>query len=73
MRNIQRQTSTDHWRNRRCCTIRRGGSRGVEASPINPSDLGLLLGMADVGNAQTVGEHHVEADVPEIRRTEGTV
>ena len=37
----------------------------VEASPINPSDLGLLLGMADVGNAQTVGEHHVEADVPE--------
>ena len=37
----------------------------VEASPINPSDLGLLLGMADVSNAQTVGEHHVEADVPE--------
>lgn len=36
----------------------------VEASPINPSDLGLLLGMADIGNAQTVGENHVEADVP---------
>ena len=36
----------------------------VEASPINPSDLGLLLGMADVANAQTLGEHHVEAEVP---------
>lgn len=37
----------------------------IEASPINPSDLGLLLGMADVTNAQVVGDHHVEADVPE--------
>ena len=36
----------------------------VEASPINPSDLGLLLGMADITNAQTVGVNHVEADVP---------
>jgi NADPH:quinone reductase-like Zn-dependent oxidoreductase len=36
----------------------------VEASPINPSDLGLLLGMADITNAQTVGINHVEADVP---------
>ena len=36
----------------------------VEASPINPSDLGLLLGMADIANAQTMGEHHVEAEVP---------
>ena len=36
----------------------------VEASPINPSDLGLLLGMADVANAQTMNEHHVEAEVP---------
>ena len=37
----------------------------IEASPINPSDLGLLLGMADIPNAQTVGPNHVEADVPE--------
>lgn len=37
----------------------------IEASPINPSDLGLLLGMADIANAQTVGVNHVEADVPE--------
>ena len=37
----------------------------IEASPINPSDLGLLLGMADIANAQTVGANHVEADVPE--------
>ena len=37
----------------------------IEASPINPSDLGLLLGMADIGNAQTVGTNHVEANVPE--------
>ena len=36
----------------------------VEASPINPSDLGLLLGMADIANAQTMGEYHVEAEVP---------
>ena len=36
----------------------------IEASPINPSDLGLLLGMADITQAQTVGENHVEADVP---------
>lgn len=36
----------------------------IEASPINPSDLGLLLGMADITKAQTVGENHVEADVP---------
>lgn len=36
----------------------------VQASPINPSDLGLLLGMADIANAQTMGEHHVEAEVP---------
>ena len=36
----------------------------VEASPINPSDLGLLLGMADIANAQTMGEQHVEAEVP---------
>ncbi len=36
----------------------------IEASPINPSDLGLLLGMADILKAQTVGENHVEADVP---------
>lgn len=37
----------------------------IDASPINPSDLGLLLGMADIANAQTVGVNHVEADVPE--------
>ena len=37
----------------------------IDASPINPSDLGLLLGMADIANARTVGVNHVEADVPE--------
>ena len=36
----------------------------IEASPINPSDLGLLLGMADITNAQIAGENRVEADVP---------
>jgi len=28
----------------------------VEASPVNPSDLGLLLGAADVSTARTIGE-----------------
>lgn len=40
----------------------------VEASPINPSDLGLLLGMADVSNACNVGtadQPVIAADVPE--------
>lgn len=34
----------------------------IEASPINPSDLGLLLGMADVATAQQTGS----ADSPEV-------
>ncbi len=39
----------------------------VEASPINPSDLGLLLGMADVATVKTTGTADnpaIEADVP---------
>ena len=39
----------------------------VQASPINPSDLGLLLGLADISTARSVadGSHpRVEADVP---------
>ena len=39
----------------------------VEASPINPSDLGLLLGMADVETARQTdsgGNPSVEADIP---------
>jgi len=39
----------------------------VEAAPINPSDLGLLLGMADVSTAQQTGtpDHpSVTADIP---------
>ena len=39
----------------------------VEASPINPSDLGLLLGMADVSTAKQVGTDDnpaISADVP---------
>ena len=40
----------------------------VEASPINPSDLGLLLGMADVSTAKQVGSDDnpaISAQVPE--------
>jgi NADPH2:quinone reductase len=40
----------------------------VQASPINPSDLGLLLGMADITTAiaMTDGTHpRVEADIPQ--------
>ena len=39
----------------------------VEASPINPSDLGLLLGMADVTTATQVGSDEnpaITAEVP---------
>ena len=39
----------------------------VEASPINPSDLGLLLGMADLSTAQQGGTAErptVSADIP---------
>ena len=39
----------------------------VEASPINPSDLGLLLGMADVTTAKQVGSDDnpaISAEVP---------
>ena len=39
----------------------------IQASPINPSDLGLLLGLADISTARSVadGAHpKVEADVP---------
>ena len=31
----------------------------IEASPINPSDLGLLLGMADVSTARPVSYTHL--------------
>ena len=40
----------------------------VEASPINPSDLGLLLGMADVTTAKQVGSDDspaISAQVPQ--------
>ncbi|MEQ8689845.1 MAG: zinc-binding dehydrogenase [Pseudomonadales bacterium] len=40
----------------------------VEASPINPSDLGLLLGMADLSTAEQGGTEErptVTADIPE--------
>ena len=40
----------------------------IEASPINPSDLGLLLGMADVSTARQVGSGNnpaISAQVPE--------
>ena len=40
----------------------------IEASPINPSDLGLLLGMADVSTARQVGSDNnpaISAQVPE--------
>lgn len=40
----------------------------VEASPINPSDLGLLLGLADLDTARSVGDDQspaIVADIPE--------
>ena len=44
----------------------------VEASPINPSDLGLLFGMADMSNAQSGGTTEmptVSAEIPEKYRS----
>lgn len=43
----------------------------VEAAPINPSDLGLLLGPADVSSIRAVGGAdgtHLLFDIPEARR-----
>ena len=37
----------------------------IEATPINPSDLGLLFGPADVGTARKDGDHALVLDVPE--------
>ena len=41
----------------------------IEATPINPSDLGLLFGPADVLTARKDGDHKLVLDIPErIRR-----
>ena len=41
----------------------------IEATPINPSDLGLLFGPADVSTARKDGDHKLVLDIPErIRR-----
>lgn len=41
----------------------------IEATPINPSDLGLLFGPADVSTARKDGDHALVLDIPErIRR-----
>ena len=40
----------------------------VEASPINPSDLGLLLGMADVTTAKQVGSDDIQPSAPRCRK-----
>ncbi len=37
----------------------------VEAAPINPSDLGLLLGPSDVSTARADGSHALVVDIPE--------
>lgn len=37
----------------------------IEATPINPSDLGLLFGPADVSTARKDGDHALVLDVPE--------
>jgi hypothetical protein len=36
----------------------------IEAAPINPSDLGLLLGPADMRNAKITGDGVVRAPIP---------
>lgn len=40
----------------------------VEATPINPSDLGLLFGPADVATARRDGDHALVVDIPERLR-----
>jgi NADPH:quinone reductase len=37
----------------------------IEATPINPSDLGLLFGPADVSTARKDGDHKLVLDIPE--------
>ncbi len=37
----------------------------IEATPINPSDLGLLFGPADVATARQDGDHKLVLDIPE--------
>ncbi len=41
----------------------------IEATPINPSDLGLLFGPADISTAKRDGDHALVVDIPErVRR-----
>jgi NADPH:quinone reductase len=41
----------------------------IEATPINPSDLGLLFGPADISTAKRDGDHALIVDIPErVRR-----
>jgi NADPH:quinone reductase len=40
----------------------------IEATPINPSDLGLLFGPADMATARRDGEHALVIDIPEKLR-----
>ena len=40
----------------------------IEATPINPSDLGLLFGPADISTAKRDGDHALVVDIPERMR-----